>query len=80
MKAVDVVRKLMGIDFTGAPSPELGLEFRELSGEVPFVSDRTQLAKPTALRFRELTVGLHFLAPSGPTFIANGAPLGARPF
>jgi len=59
MKLVDMVRELVGIDLAGTPSPELGLEFRELSGEVPFVGDRAQLAKPTALRFRELAAGLH---------------------
>ena len=80
MKAVDMLRKLVGIDPASAPSLELGLEFRELSGEVPFVGNRAQLAKPTALRFRELAVGLHSLAPSCPTFTVNGAPLAERPF
>jgi hypothetical protein len=61
MKAVDAIRELVSIDLTGAPSSELSLEVRELSGELAFVSHAAELAEFTTLRFCELTVGFHYL-------------------
>jgi hypothetical protein len=60
MKTVDAIRELVSIDLAGAPSPELTLEIRELSGELTLVGHAAELAEPTTLRLRELTLGFHY--------------------
>jgi hypothetical protein len=51
MKAVDAIRELVSIDLTGAPSSELSLKVRELSGELTFVSHAAELTEFTTLPF-----------------------------
>jgi hypothetical protein len=60
MKTVNVIRELVSIDLTSAPSPELSLELRELTGELTFIGHGAELAEPTTLRLGELTVGVHY--------------------
>jgi hypothetical protein len=72
MKTVDAIRELVSIDLAGAPSPELTLEVRELSGELTFVGHAAELAEPTTLRLCELTVGFHPSIPNSPNVVLCG--------
>jgi len=60
VKPVNAIRELVSIDLAGAPSPELSLKLRELSGELTFIGHAAELAEPATLRFRELPIVFHF--------------------
>ena len=44
VEAVEALRKLVGIDLAGAPTPKFILELRQLGRELAFISDAAELA------------------------------------